>query len=493
MAHALRPYRGGGAGQRDHGLPRPAHAPALADPDDPRPGAGVAIGIVVAATFVLVVLPAALVLFGRWVFWPRVPHVGRRRPRRRPRLWRRVGDRVSRRPARVHHRHAGAAGRPGRRRLQVEHRARRRRPVPRASRRRSPPPSGSASRSRPALTDPTQVLTRDDPGRSCAAWRRPTASSSARVTDGQRRRADRRGPRRRARLRRRPQAIGRRCATRVADFDDTHVGGTEAEAMDERPPPQRDRLLILPLILLLRARRAARAAALGRGPAAAGGTVLATYAAAMGASWWIFTEAARLRGDRRPGCRCSRSSSWSRSASTTTSSWSPGPARRPSSTAPATGMLRALTATGGVITSAGILLAAVFAVLGVLPLVVLAQLGTIICVGVLLDTLRRAHRAGAGARARPRRPLLVAAEGRTRPSPAAVSGSARRGRVIAAATAFGTSGWKTLGMMKLGLSSSSLHHVGDRLGGAQQHVDRSPRRRGRRAGRGRRRGTPARC
>jgi len=50
-------------------------------------------------------------------------------------------------------------------------------------------------------------------------------------------------------------------------------------------------------------------------------------------------------------------------------------------------MLRALTVTGGVITSAGILLAAVFAVLGVLPLVALAQLGTIICVGVLLDTL----------------------------------------------------------------------------------------------------------
>ena len=69
------------------------------------------------------------------------------------------------------------------------------------------------------------------------------------------------------------------------------------------------------------------------------------------------------------------------------------------------GMLRALTATGGVITSAGILLAAVFAVLGVLPLVVLAQLGAIIFVGVLLDTLRGAHRAGPGARADPRRPF----------------------------------------------------------------------------------------
>src|SRR5699024_2082774 len=51
------------------------------------------------------------------------------------------------------------------------------------------------------------------------------------------------------------------------------------------------------------------------------------------------------------------------------------------------GVLRALSATGGVITSAGILLAAVFAVLGVLPLVVLAQVGAVICIGVLLDTL----------------------------------------------------------------------------------------------------------
>ena len=51
------------------------------------------------------------------------------------------------------------------------------------------------------------------------------------------------------------------------------------------------------------------------------------------------------------------------------------------------GMLKALSATGGVITSAGILLAAVFLVLGVLPLLALAQIGAIVCIGVLLDTL----------------------------------------------------------------------------------------------------------
>ena len=115
-------------------------------------------------------------------------------------------------------------------------------------------------------------------------------------------------------------------------------------------------------------------------------TVVATYLASLGASWWIFTkvfgftalddsaplfafvflvalgvdyniflvtrarEEGRIHGSRE-------------------------------------GMLRGLAATGGVITSAGILLAAVFAVLGVLPLVVLAQIGVIICIGVLLDTL----------------------------------------------------------------------------------------------------------
>jgi putative drug exporter of the RND superfamily len=50
-------------------------------------------------------------------------------------------------------------------------------------------------------------------------------------------------------------------------------------------------------------------------------------------------------------------------------------------------IVTALAVTGGVITSAGILLAAVFAVLGVLPLVQLAQIGVIVGFGVLLDTL----------------------------------------------------------------------------------------------------------
>lgn len=51
------------------------------------------------------------------------------------------------------------------------------------------------------------------------------------------------------------------------------------------------------------------------------------------------------------------------------------------------GVLRGVTVTGAVITSAGIVLAATFAVLGLLPLVPLAQLGFAVAFGVLLDTI----------------------------------------------------------------------------------------------------------
>jgi RND superfamily putative drug exporter len=50
------------------------------------------------------------------------------------------------------------------------------------------------------------------------------------------------------------------------------------------------------------------------------------------------------------------------------------------------GMLRGLAVTGAVITSAGIVLAGVFAVLGVLPLVFFTEIGFVVAFGVLLDT-----------------------------------------------------------------------------------------------------------
>jgi RND superfamily putative drug exporter len=51
------------------------------------------------------------------------------------------------------------------------------------------------------------------------------------------------------------------------------------------------------------------------------------------------------------------------------------------------GVLKGVTVTGGVITSAGVVLASTFGVLGLLPLVFLAELGFAVAFGVLLDTI----------------------------------------------------------------------------------------------------------
>ena len=51
------------------------------------------------------------------------------------------------------------------------------------------------------------------------------------------------------------------------------------------------------------------------------------------------------------------------------------------------GTIKGVTVTGGVITSAGVVLAATFTVLGVLPLVALAEIAFAVAFGVLLDTL----------------------------------------------------------------------------------------------------------
>ncbi|MFI9615740.1 MMPL family transporter [Streptomyces sp. NPDC052023] len=50
------------------------------------------------------------------------------------------------------------------------------------------------------------------------------------------------------------------------------------------------------------------------------------------------------------------------------------------------GVLEGLTSTGGVITSAGIVLAATFAIFAALPMVTMAQMGVLVGIGVLLDT-----------------------------------------------------------------------------------------------------------
>ncbi len=169
-------------------------------------------------------------------------------------------------------------------------------------------------------------------------------------------------------------------------FADTHVGGTEAKALDVTDASARDRGLILPLILafvllalvvLLRSFVAPLLLVL---------TVLVTYVSSFGLSWVLFTKV--IGFDRLDDSTPLLAFVFLVALGIDYNIFLVGRAVEEAKKHGAReAMIRSLASTGGVITSAGILLAAVFAVLGVLPLVALAQIGVIICVGVLLDTL----------------------------------------------------------------------------------------------------------
>jgi RND superfamily putative drug exporter len=345
-----------------------------------------AVGVAVAAVAALVVLPAVLVLFGRWVFWPLVPRVGQPTLVDSPRsVWRRIGAAVARRPGTfivVTTLLLGAMAL-GVTRIETG--------LSQSDQFLDTPEAISASErlaeSFPAgASDPTVVLTRADAQAVAAAAAevpgvvRATASGGDEdlstvevVLEGKPGGAEARGT---------IEAL----RGALASYQDTWVGGSEAEAIDATEAAGRDRLVIIPfilavvllaLVLLLRSITA---------PVILVSTVVATYLASLGLSWWIFTDVlgfARL-DDGVPLLAFLFLVALGVDYNIFLVSRAAEEARDHGARA---GMLRALTATGAVITSAGILLAAVFAVLGVLPLVVLAQLGVVICVGVLLDTL----------------------------------------------------------------------------------------------------------
>ena len=59
-----------------------------------------AIGIAVGLLAMITLLPALLVIFGRWVFWPRRPTLGSAEPTEHG-TWARIGQRMARRPRAV--------------------------------------------------------------------------------------------------------------------------------------------------------------------------------------------------------------------------------------------------------------------------------------------------------------------------------------------------------------------------------------------------------
>lgn len=349
-------------------------------------GVQAAAGLIVAAVYVLLVLPPLLALFGRRLFWPFIPQVGAK-PLTDSGIWHRIAESVARRPGPVAAVSiAGLAllcigvwntpvglSQTEQFRVQAES-------VTGYERLSEHFPSG--------LTDPTQVVAPTDraadveraitetPGVVSAtpAGQSPTGLTQWSVVLDAEPASD--------------EAFSiideLRASVRAVD-DDALVGGSDATARDASAAAGHDRVVVIPAILvvvlavlyvLLRSALAplvlvavtvlSALAALGLGgwasvhifgfPALDNTAPLFAFLflVALGVDYTIFLVTRAREETPEHGTR--------------------------------NGIVRAVSATGAVITSAGIVLAAVFCVLGVLPLIVLTQVGIIVGLGILLDT-----------------------------------------------------------------------------------------------------------
>ncbi|MDV3135891.1 MMPL family transporter [Mycobacterium sp. 29Ha] len=349
-------------------------------------GVQAAAGLVVAAVFVLLVLPPLLALFGKRLFWPFIPQVGAE-PLTDSGIWHRIAEAVAKRPARVAIVSiAGLAllctgllttpvglSQTEQFRVQAES-------VSGYQTLANHFPSG--------LTDPARVIAPTD-----------------RATDIQQAIADTRGVLSAVPAGQSPAGLSQwsvvidaepasdrafetidalRDSVHAVD-EDALVGGSDATARDASAAAGNDRLVVIPAILvvvlavlyvLLRSALAplilvavtvlSALAALGLGgwasvhlfgfPALDNTAPLFAFLflVALGVDYTIFLVTRAREETPTHGTR--------------------------------DGIVRAVSATGAVITSAGIVLAAVFCVLGVLPLIVLTQVGIIVGLGILLDT-----------------------------------------------------------------------------------------------------------
>ena len=352
-------------------------------------GFGGAVGVVTAMVFGLVVLPAALVLPGRWLFWPFVPRVGDPTTAERAGLWARLGELVSRRPAGVAAvslvllgaLSLGALGAStglaladsfretpeaveGQRTLERTLPAGAAQPLTVVSAPDAVDQVVAAARQVDGVVDVRPAPVRGDVAVTSVVL------DTAPGTDGS-------------------DAALVALRERLADVPgaDAAVGGETAEAYDVAQATARDTRVVVPLVLVLVLLVLAVLLRALLAPLLLVLSTVVSYFSALGAAWLVFDLGfgfpaldqgvpllsflflvalgvdysvflvARTREDVLDG----------------------------HSTRDA--VVRALAATGGVITSAGIVLAAVFAVLGVLPIIVLTQIGVIVGLGVLLDTL----------------------------------------------------------------------------------------------------------
>lgn len=351
-------------------------------------GLSAAAGLLVALVFVLLMLPAALALFGRGLFWPFVPRAEDDDRADHEGAWHRVAQAVSDRPlvfggagvllllvcatgligtkiglSQTEQFRVSAESVDGSRTVAQHFPAGEANPTRIVARTDS---AASVQRLAGSLDGVRSVRPAGQNGQGLSSW--SVVLDAAPGTD------EALGTIRQLR-----DTLARESAAEAL------VGGPDAQALDQGDGASHDRRLIIPLILvvvfavlvlLLRALVAplllmistvlSAVGAIGAGswisthvagfPALDDGVPLFAFLflVALGVDYTIFLVVRAREENVRRGAR--------------------------------EAMVRAVSSTGAVITSAGVVLAAVFAVLGVLPLIVLTQLGIVVGLGILLDT-----------------------------------------------------------------------------------------------------------
>lgn len=352
-----------------------------------------AVGVAVALLAMLTLLPALLVICGRWVFWPVVPHEGSPEPTERG-LWARTGRRIERRPRTVWLVTAVvlAALSLGITVLRAE---------------------GISNAD--AFTETKDSIT----GQEVSARYFPAGSGDPLVVVAD---ADRVGQVRQAVARTEgvvPASVGRppgvaperggkalfeatmtdpadsaaakdtvervRDAVHDVPGADARVGGGTAAMLDADDASTRDNLVVIPLVLLvvLGVLMALLRAVLA--PLLLIATVVLSFAAALGISALAFRYVFDYAGEDTAFplfafvFLVALGIDYNIFLTTRVREESVRQGTRP-------GTLTALAATGAVITSAGLVLAGTFAALGTLPITGFAEIGFAVAVGILLDT-----------------------------------------------------------------------------------------------------------
>ncbi len=350
-------------------------------------GPVMAIGVAVGLCAMLTLLPALLVITGRWMFWPLRPSLGSSEPTERG-LWTRIGARMARRPRIVWVATAVVLGVMA---------------LGLSGLKASGLQSKDSFRTKPEAVAGEQVLARHFPAGAgnpvqvvgnasaavqlqstlsgapgVAAVSRPVVRDNVAYLEG----TLTSSPDSQASF----DTVDRlRASVHAIPGADAKVGGGSAVNLDIQRASRHDRNLVVPIVLVVVLGILTLVLRALVAPLLLVGTVVLSFAAALGVSalafdhlfgfagadpslpLWVFVFLVALGVDyniflmtrvheeaRRHGTR--------------------------------QGALTGLAATGGVITSAGLVLAGTFTALGTLPLVFITEIGFAVAFGVLLDT-----------------------------------------------------------------------------------------------------------